>query len=172
MGLLNGMNGAYPVRLIPTITNRENHINNLRPNYFSEIKLDSNTEIDHRKMICFFTSKSTFTNTINKTNLDFFLDTVCVNAILLGSSNQSNSTYFDPLAKKGEADIFMFRDTYWSPLKKKEETFTNLSDDFYRESFSEFENGVLSESVYGKGDTNSESFLKNVLKELLLAGLN
>lgn len=177
VGLLNGMNGAYFVRSITGLTNRNNHINNFPSNHFQEISLDANKEIDHRKMMCFFTRKEPFPKEpfpkeIKKANLDNFLNTISVNAILLGSSNQSNKTYFNLIADKGEADIFLFRETYWSPKNKHEESLPALTPDSYSNFFAEFENSVLLKSVYGKGDSDPESFLKDILKDVLSAGLN
>ena len=62
---------------------------------------------DHAKMIFFFE------NNDPKTTWDISeLLELKVKAILLGSSNQSNTTYFNATADKGEADIFLFDGRY------------------------------------------------------------
>lgn len=71
---------------------------------------------DHRKMIFFFNIKDEppfdfDIDVLSRETKDNFINSIVVNAVLMGSSNQSFQTYFggkDGIADKGEADILMF----------------------------------------------------------------
>lgn len=173
IGLLNGMNGHYPLNKLGT-TIREEHINLFSKYHFSEIEMNVNKSLDHRKVMCFFTRKTSFTEIITSENLAEFLETVQVNAFMIGSSNQSNTTYFDKIASKGEADIFVFRDTYYSTGNKGEIGIINGENDegLIAQSFSVVRDSVITKSFFGIGHDKSQDFMNNVLYELLKTGLN
>lgn len=68
---------------------------------------------DHRKMLFFYKVLVPYTQTkpITFKEIDDFLNTIEVTAVMIGSSNQSHHTYYSSpsgTVTKGEADIFMF----------------------------------------------------------------
>ena len=106
IGFLNGMNGHYQItKGANTIIEEHNiQISNLK---LTRIQLNPKKEFDHRKMMCFFCEDGSDSSEITLDNLDAFLENVYVGAVLIGSSNQSKTTYFDEYAKKGETDVFL-----------------------------------------------------------------
>ena len=97
-----GMNGA---RIVKTtgVTIQEEH----NKNFTLKVSGLVPSQRDHAKMMFFFDNDQPLTN-INVTQLL----TMNVKAVLLGSSNQSQNTYFNLTADKGEADIFLFEGRY------------------------------------------------------------
>ena len=122
--------------------------------------------------MCFFTYKKDFNDPIDQTNIDQFIDSISVNAVLIGSSNQSNTTYFDRRASKGEADIFIFRPDYYSEVDKQDKLLIREEDNDINRIFGEFEDSVITKSFWGKGSRDSEAFLKDILKSTLVESLN
>lgn len=163
IGILNGMNGHHDNgNGMPIL---ENHKGSLSKHGFEEIKLNVNKEFDHRKMMCFIVRNS-IPKEITLDNLEDFLDNVYVGGILIGSSNQSYSTYFKDNASKGESDIFMF-DTSMDPyiehtikmLKLGETNSDSLNDIVFAESF------------FGNGHNDTQGFFKEILRNVLENGL-
>lgn len=173
VGLFNGMNGRYNYNM--TCSARDSHINKFGlagSNNFNNIDVDASSKRDHRKMMCFFTYKKDFNDPIDQTNIDQFIDSISVNAVLIGSSNQSNTTYFDRRACKGEADIFIFRPDYYSEVDKQDKLLIREEDNDINRIFGEFEDSVITKSFWGKGSRDSEEFLKDILKSTLVESLN
>ncbi len=160
-GLLNGMNGGNKLK-----NNNSSiiqyHNSNMGKFGFIPIKIKTIPVLDHRKVMCFFTPRND--NKIEEINGSYdikrFLNNISVNAVLIGSSNQSNSTYFDDPSKKGEADIFMFIDEMKGLL------YNSITENRENNDIG-FEDTVITESVYGKGNDDPESFLKDILEDLL-----
>lgn len=122
-------------------------------------------------MMCFFTLTTKIDLKITLDNLDKIFEDIYVGAILIGSSNQSNTTYFDRSAQKGEADIFMFDASGDSIVQEFfEKTLPeHQSDDL---NLSLFDDIVITKSFYGKGHTDTQEFLKSILKDVLINGLD
>lgn len=151
---------------------REKHNMEMGNYHFSQIPLDVKNEIDHRKMMCFFTRKSSFRGVIDTHNLEEFIDSICVNAVLIGSSNQSKATYFDKFASKGEADVFILRDTYYSPKEELEYPIVNVhQQEENLQIFSGFEDTVVTKSIFGRGHSQSQIFMNDILRDMLKTGL-
>lgn len=169
IGFLNGMNGHYNTSSGSTIIDEHNR--KLGLYNFNQIVLNPKKEFDHRKMVCFFAEKGNTYSEITLENLESFLDNVYVGAILIGSSNQSKTTYFDDFAKKGEADIFMFdlTEDLCCEHTLEQMLFENRSDNY---GLSSDDNIVITKSFFGKGHTDSQEFLKKFLKEMLINGLD
>lgn len=166
IGILNGMNGHHDNGSGTPIL--KNHNDLLSKHGFEQIKLNANTEFDHRKMMCFVTANN-IPNEITLNNLEDFLNVAYVGGILIGSSNQSNTSYFSQNASKGEADIFMFDDSYDLEIKRiiKVLKYNEQTDDYPKE----LTDVVLTESFFGKGHNDTQSFFKEILKNVLENGL-
>lgn len=171
LGFLNGMNGHVPDKL--GNIHIDNHYNNLSTYNFESIELENNKKLDHRKMICFFKTSSEFTDKIiNSKNLERFLSETEVYAVLIGSSNQSYTTYFENKAKKGEADVFIFREPDSTIPFSLEDKLTdkNITNDF-NELRDLFKEAVITKSFFGEGHTKTQEYLNNILREILKSGL-
>lgn len=114
MGLLNGMNGN---------THVYNQINTIRAEHELQINKSGTLKllnikchpfVDHRKMMFFIKLKEKVSNTLYKDNCASFINACQIQGIMIGSSNQSLSTYYGGAnskpADKGEADILMYID--------------------------------------------------------------
>lgn len=169
IGFLNGMNGHHNTISGSTII--DEHNKKLGLYNFNQIVLNPKREFDHRKMMCFFAEKGEPYSEITLDNLESFLNDVYVGAILIGSSNQSKTTYFDDFAKKGEADIFMFDVTedLYCEHKIEQMLFENANDN---DVLSYNDDIVITKSFFGKGHIYSQEFLKNILRETLINGLD
>lgn len=189
IGLLNGMNGSWnnstTKKTILQMHRDTIEMNCMRRDFIlKNIEICPNKKPDHRKVMVFFRKKHMwdFKEKLDRSNITKFLDNIDVNAVLIGSSNQSKTTYFEPVAKKGEADIFMFAVEGDNKDEKEIIDFLNTlnaQNDSYKEQFSDsnnkyselFNNCILSRSIYGKGNKKSGEFLKDILRNLLESGL-
>ena len=97
-----GMNGKRVVKTTGAAIQDE-HNNKFKFNVSGLVP----SQRDHAKMMFFFDNDKPLTN-IDVSQLL----TMNVKAVLLGSSNQSQTTYFNLTADKGEADIFLFEGRY------------------------------------------------------------
>ena len=146
------------------------------------LELDVNSKADHRKVMVFYkrNNNKLVNSSLSKSNYENFVDAVDVNAVLIGSSNQSNSTYFNTPAAKGEADIFFAVGTGRGKCKSGngfEDFLKDISpnDNINKETL-ELAAGILeqvtiSEAIMGKNFDNPEEFLKDILRDLLKVGL-
>lgn len=107
--LFNGMNGSDHLPLGNNI--RDEHLkvfaqNNTILNFIQKKNLK-----DHRKMLFFFKCclKDDLNRSIFIDDLSSFFSSIKIIGMLIGSSNQSFSTYFST-AQKGEADLLMLHD--------------------------------------------------------------
>lgn len=169
IGFLNGMNGHYIITGGSSAIIDE-HNSQLSLYNFDQIKISPKKEYDHRKMMCFFDRRSTTDLEITLDNLEKFLEDIYVGAILIGSSNQSKTTYFDTFATKGEADIFILDATEDSKVQDffDKALLKHQSDNF---DLSLFDDIVITKSFYGKGHANTQEFLKDILRDVLENGL-
>lgn len=171
IGFLNGMNGHYKTPCGDDIVVKHNK--ELPHNNFEEIKLSLNKAYDHRKMLCFFTSEEKNYKEIKHEKINEFLDDIYVGAILIGSSNQSKTTYFNKIASKGEADIFMFDAPDNSRIKNFIDCclINKQPFDIDKKWIELFDDIVITQSFYGKGHSDTQEFFKNILKDVLENGL-
>lgn len=174
------MNGHYTKD--GSITILERHNNLLTDYSFEQIILNTNKELDHRKMMCFFTMKnvgkgmvtsSNSLKTISLKDINTFLDSIYIGGILIGSSNQSNSSYFQAIASKGESDIFMFDDSE----DAEDAEISGIMDILqsvqqYADYPKNLEDVVLTKSFHGTGHKDTQSFFKEILRNILESGLN
>ncbi len=174
LGILNGMNGHhYANGSNKTIL--EVHNDRLTAHNFQRIIMKPSTAFDHRKMMCFF-KYNNHPEFISSDTIDEFLDDIYVGGILIGSSNQSYLTYFQEYASKGEADVFIFDAENDSGINSyiknviSSDPYPDIRNEVaYREDV--FSDIVLTRSIHGLGHTNSQEFLKNILKDILKTGL-
>lgn len=131
---------------------------------FRKLKIKISNKRDHRKMMFLFKilekPKFDFKNDIlDKTNKDVFLSSIVVNAILIGSSNQSYNTYYGGgkgKADKGEADILMF---------VSDESVGSIRENEY------IEGTVVFEEICGVGNKSPHDYLKEILEDFLAKSL-
>lgn len=170
IGFLNGMNGHHTTSSGNRII--EEHHKKMSAYNFEQIILTIKKEFDHRKMLCFFKFKKGIQEKTTIEKLDNFLNCIYVGAILIGSSNQSKKTYFEENASKGEADIFMFDASGDCEIERYVEALNpdNQNPDM-KEDDELFRDIVIANSFYGSGHEDTQTFLKNTLKDLLDSGL-
>lgn len=165
-----GKNGKDKPRFAPTTTKKIQEIHN---GYFSPKMCGlKSTDKDHAKMI-FFLSGDGLEEDMTLTRLL----SLNVKAVLLGSSNQSNTTYFKPTADKGEADILLINGNF---IDNDERTADAKILEFFRnplEGFrgneeqnemNEFNNDDIKNSIALFKEMDSpENFLKNIFTQTI-----
>lgn len=170
IGFLNGMNGHHTTSSGKIII--EEHHKKMSVNNFEQIILNIKKEFDHRKMLCFFKFQKGTPEKITIEKLDDFLNCIYVGAILIGSSNQSKKTYFEENASKGEADTFMFDATGDYEIQSYiDALYPNNQNPDMKENDELFRDIVIANSFYGSGHNDTQTFLKNIFKDLLASGL-
>lgn len=190
IGILNGMNGSRRLnddKKKAILSHHEDYIR-LNPNTLW-LPLKSNGKTDHRKIMAFYTFEKGYDEKCicNENDIDDFLSCISVHAILIGSSNQSKNTYYEKVASKGEADVFMTTTDIYSHEKSedlhallrsiaREFSFSdNLQIDNARDidECAEFlqKNCSVSKSFAGQGHDNPSEFLKSILKNVLIDGI-
>lgn len=88
----------------------KNAIVNARPS-ITLLDIAARNHSDHRKMLFFIEeSPNTIVNINTRALANEYLDYANVQAVLIGSSNQSFNTYFSPTGRNGECDILMYID--------------------------------------------------------------
>lgn len=141
------------------------HYNELqKTGKFKKIKIKISNKRDHRKMMFLFkiVADSSFdfeSDILDKTNKDKFLSSIIVNAILIGSSNQSYNTYYGGgkgQADKGEADVLMF--------------VSDESASFISETM-DIEGTIVFEEICGIGSKSPHEYLKEILNDFLSKSL-
>lgn len=170
IGLLNGMNGHYKITNSPH-TIIEEHNAQLSNHSFAQIQLNAKKEYDHRKMMCFFCEKGAGHSEITLENLDEFFENVHVGAVLIGSSNQSKTSYFEEFANKGEADILMIDPGEDLSVQKAFNAFENEQKGEWAGLLEGDDGIVITKSFHGGGHYHTQDFLKDILRELLINGL-
>lgn len=130
---------------------------------FKKLKIKIANKSDHRKMTFIYGIKESSlydfeSYELNSGTKDKFLDSIIVNAVFIGSSNQSYNTYYggaSSRAKKGEADVLMF-------VTDNVET---LKNDMY------VDGTVIYEELLGTSKEPHE-YLKDILREFLETALS
>lgn len=136
------------------------------------INLSCKAKEDHRKMLFVFSLEDTIPLKIDKTNIDAFLKSVNVNFVLIGSSNQSHTTYFAP-STKGEADILLFTEQSFLDVLYDHSQMNDIPINADSEGNTPLRSCILSStneirSCGGKPfKTPKNSFLKDILKEYM-----
>lgn len=165
VGLFHGMNGHNLITMGGTNILRAHGIALTRSACLEEIAVDPKRLDDHRKMIFFFKRNDwDVTSTLDSGSMAAFLAKIVVEAVLIGSSNFSWSTYYDAggrTPEKGEADLLMFVDESYK--RAIQEMIENSQD-------SEESPMVLSKSI--AGGERPEDFFKEILKNFLEYSLN
>lgn len=161
IGYFKGMNkisGSAVINLLD-----EHYIEMYKTGKFKKLNIKISNKSDHRKMIFIYGIKEKASFDFEKDVLDIktqdkFLDSIIVNAVLLGSSNQSYSTYYGGKkgkADKGEADILLF-------TADREES---LRDVMY------VEGGVIFKEIISDKNKDPHDYLKDILKDFLSTAL-
>lgn len=130
---------------------------------FKRLNVCDANKTDHRKMMFFYGIDNyekfnrLFENAgmLNSKVMEAFLDSITVNAVLIGSSNQSFTTYYGRgrrPADKGEADVLMFVGKNSSPI---EEMYVDGT--------------VIFEEICGVDDPHD--YLKSILADFLKSAL-
>ena len=127
---------------------------------FKKLSITIADKPDHRKMMFFFgiNEDASFDfkrETLSLLTKDRFLNSITVNAVLVGSSNQSKTTYYGGAsghADKGETDILMY-----------------VNDGSRVPRFTD--GTVIFEAVLGLSDTPHE-YLKEMLRDFLSRSLS
>ena len=114
MGLLNGMNGNTHVYNQSNTIREEHEVQIKTSGTLKLLNIKCHPFVDHRKMMFFIKLKGAVSNTLNSGNFSSFINACQVQGVMIGSSNQSLSTYYGGAksspADKGEADILMYID--------------------------------------------------------------
>lgn len=155
---MNKIAGSAVINLID-----EHYMEMQNTGKFEKLNMKISNKKDHRKMIFIYgiKEKSLFdfeTDVLDIKTQDKFLDSIIVNAVLLGSSNQSYSTYYggkNKQADKGEADILLFT----SDIEE------SLRDAMY------VEGGVLFKEIISDKNKEPHDYLKDILKDFLSSAL-
>ena len=130
--------------------------------------IQNEKNIDHRKMMIFFEVTDEINFEINRVvhcdSIEDILKIITPKAVLIGSSNQSYTTYYGGdtgIADKGEADVLMFDDenVYNAIRKEKDERCKRLRYD-----------GLLAKSEDTRG--GDTEYMKGILENLLKDGLD
>lgn len=172
IGILNGMNGHLRIKGSPKSILQE-HNETLCRHKFDAITLKEKRESDHRKMMCFF-KRGNFPEVLDQSNVEDFIRDIRVGAILVGSSNQSRKTYFEEYAAKGEADVFMFdaEESGLVSLVEDKSGDSNTVDFWGNQNSKVFDEIVIAKSFYGRGHSDTQAFLKDILRDVLKNGLD
>ncbi|HFI0633993.1 TPA: hypothetical protein ACGO0I_000676 [Streptococcus suis] len=119
------------------------------------IDLSTKTKKDHRKMVFFFDvfdDKATAplrNSPLRDKDVEKFISSIKVHAVLIGSSNVSFETYYNSPANKGEADLFLFTDGLGfgeyleSEFSKQSEQSEQSEENVWSES-----SAILSKSIH------------------------
>lgn len=185
LGFLKGMNSLDTIKKHYIIMDRLSCASE-SPFHFRRLllNLDENSD-DHRKMLFFLTHDEMIDEIVTVKTIDKFLESISVNGVLIGSSNQSNSSYFDNNAKKGEADVFMFygleteqdmkNDKHRSTIRIRIDNLMNTDAITSNLPVIEFsDNNKLSECVISKcisSHASETNYLKSILRNVLNSGL-
>lgn len=133
---------------------------------------------EHRKMLFVFSfvdpkvDPNTVPLQINKANMDSFLELVDVNFVLIGSSNQSYNTYFQPHVK-GEADILLFTEQGFLDVLYNHAQTNDIPINADSKGNTPLRSCILSSTneIRSLGGntfkTPKDSFLKDILKEYM-----
>ena len=167
IGLFNGMNGNNSLGKTTIV---EYHNMCFREYGINALTINCKKQKDHRKMMFFIDDPGNYSQEIKMLNnnsgdktdfIDWYINSIKVKGILIGSSNQSHNTYFSYDASKGEADLLMFTDSIFA---KHMINLINLSSNYPNDNFY---GCVLSESIAGCID-DGEDYLNSILKDFLL----
>lgn len=159
IGLFHGMNGYYNVSSVsPAVPIRDYHLNYIGASkHLREITISCKKRRDHRKMIFFCHYPGEVPSKIDKDNFEEYLRLITIDGILMGSSNQSDKTYYggaSGIADKGEADILMFESDAFAALIQGGNLPASDADI------------VLSKSIYPK-EHDTQEFFKNIFRDYL-----
>lgn len=167
IGFFNGMNGNNSLGKTTIV---EYHNMCFEEKHVNTLKINCKKQLDHRKMIFFIYDSGNYFQQISMFNnsqddkerhIDRYINNIKVKGMLIGSSNQSNATYFSIPASKGEADLLMFTDSSFAAhIRCLIDQGSNYPDN-------NFNGCVLSKSIAGCMG-GGEEFLKSILKDFLL----
>ena len=102
-----------------------------------------------------------------------FASYIQVNAVAIGSSNFSKSTYFGYPFTQGEADVILLaHDDAGSPASNFTSVIEGFSNTIAQRSgqteiVEDFPNSAFAKSIYSGGATNSHEYLSNILEETI-----
>lgn len=161
IGYFKGMNKISGSAVINLIDEHYKEMQNTGK--FKKLNMKISNKSDHRKMIFIYgiAEEALFnfdTDVLDIKTQDKFLDSIIVNAVLLGSSNQSYSTYYGGKKKqadKGEADLLLF-------TASKE---ASLRNEMY------VEGGIIFEEIINDKNKEPHDYLKEILKDFLSSAL-
>lgn len=159
IGLFHGMNGHYHVSSVsPAVTIKDYHYKQISASkHLKVITIGCKDRRDHRKMVFFCHFPGEVPSRIDRRNYEDYLRHITIDGILMGSSNQSDKTYYgggSGIADKGEADILMFDNEAFSSLIQSGNLPSADADI------------VLSKSIYPK-EHDTQKFFKNILRDYL-----
>lgn len=161
IGYFKGMNRISGSAVMNIIDEHYKEMQNMGK--FEKLNMKISNRPDHRKMMFIYGIKAQplfdfKTDILDVNSQDKFLESIIVNAVLLGSSNQSYSTYYggkNRQADKGEADVLLFT------LDNAE----NLMEDMY------VEGGIIFKEAMGGKYKEPHDYLKDILKDFLTTSL-
>ena len=169
--VLEGMNGVATNKSFMDAVRLINHIDFINPG--------KNSGNDHRKMMAFFRSSHMIPEN-NGLDKQSFLESIEIDSVLIGSSNQSYNTYLKKPAAKGETDIMLIAannrstsgNAIWKFVENVSSYDLNEMDNIIGESVQAWEallNQVrITSDIAPKEFKIDRSFLKEIAKEMVL----
>lgn len=141
--------------------------------HFNKFGNINNALKDHSKML-FFLDPHSVNGELFKQNKEdmeledaqLLLKSCNVKAVLIGSSNQSYNTYFKDPADKGEADVFMIKNS--ALVKEEDRIAISLNEEFYDEKAKEFYDKITNYNETNENKLKNENHI--ILSKMLRGG--
>lgn len=154
-----GMNGT---RVLKSGVSIQDAINNLYGGFSSKIT----SRPDHSKIVVFLENSNKSNKIHNGVNIDSKIISGNVKAILIGSSNQSFSSYLHlkKSANKGEADVFLVDESVFSQAKNRQ---GGIGSDNYNKEAIELINENLVNSVTLFKEISGKTSLREMFNNIL-----
>lgn len=189
IGFFNGMNGHHKLATETNLIRDEHEKEVAHSTLFRPLHICCKPIKDHRKMMFFINYKDCLSRMPDKldiTNYENFLSNCTVCGVLIGSSNQSLTTYFGyskhSLADKGEADILMCTGDRYDLVQEliklqKGNMLANQSNDIENERTDPqnniYRNIRISKSIDEENYTADmdKDYFKGILKDFLKTAL-
>ena len=166
--IIDGMNSVTGTTEFKEAAKKINHISFINEGW--------HTKKDHRKMIAFFSPETDDSDDTKRYGHKFF-ELNSIDAILIGSSNQSYNTYLRTPANKGESDLMLIATENTSSSDDSLKEFVeNVTGPDMRSDFGQtienwamlLRNVRITKDITPKGYDTDKKFLTDIAKEMVL----